>query len=104
MAVGGGVMAVGEGVMGLPVQVTAGVMHMNEEKPPSPEKAAALSFERAGRSFRRSTAPDDGSLFGFVGPEAAAAAAAAAEAAEEAAAVAEMRGGHADAARRAVEK
>ena len=32
-------MAVGEGVMGLPVQVTAGVMYMNEEKPPSPEKA-----------------------------------------------------------------
>ena len=25
--------------MGLPVQVTAGVMYMNEEKPPSPEKA-----------------------------------------------------------------
>ena len=46
-------------------------------------------------SFRRSTEPDDGSLFGFVGPEAEAAAAAAAEAAEEAAAIEEMRRGHA---------
>ena len=29
-------MAVGEGVMGLPVQVTAGVMHMNPNPNPSP--------------------------------------------------------------------
>ena len=35
-------------------------------------------------SFRRSTEPDDGSLFGFVGPEAEAAAAAAAEAGDDA--------------------
>ena len=67
--VGEGVIAVGETVMELPVQVTAGVMSMNENPEAEEQQAEAERQARMG-SFRRSTEPDDGSLFGFVGPEA----------------------------------
>ena len=86
--------AVGEGVLAVPVVVTAGVMYVGEameeqQSPPRfarPKPVVEAESQPSPPTFRRSTAPDDGSLFGFLCPEEAQAAAdAAADADAEAA-------------------